>query len=155
MSLVFCLGCSIRSPLVNYSARRQSAKSTIPPNFGPKNVLGTKNRIESHGTGQGMPIFQGSTLQKDRLSEKREFKFLAGCKSWPIDTDGVNPAWIWRSDVNPDFFCLFFYQEVVTITGTKFFSLYLSVKRKSIIPANWEHSSITTAEEDASNYHMP
>ena len=56
-------------------------KISDTPNFGPKNVLGTKNKIESHGTGQGMPIFQESTLQKDRLSEKREFNFLTGCKS--------------------------------------------------------------------------
>ena len=29
-------------PLVNYSARWQSEKSTLPPNFGFKNVFGTK-----------------------------------------------------------------------------------------------------------------
>ena len=119
-------------PLVNYSARRQSAKSAIPPNIGPENVLGAKNRIVSRGTGRDMPIFRGSSLKKKRLSEKRDFDLLTGCKSWPIDTNGVNPVWIWWSDVNPDFFPVLSYKKVVTITATNMSSSYLPFKSQSI-----------------------
>ena len=125
----------IRYPLVNYSGWGQSTKSAKPPNIKPKNVLGTKNRIKSCGTGQDMPIFQWSTLQKNHLSEKQDFDLLTGCKSWPIDTNGVNPAWIWWSDVNPDFFS-FFLSESCTYHRNKIFlhRIYLLRGNLSVQP---------------------
>ena len=110
-------------------------KIHLTPKFRVQKCFRDKNRIESRSTGQGMPIFQGSTLQKDRLSEKREFNLLTGCKSWPIDTNGVNPAWIWWSDVNPDFFFIVLSESGNHLSNKNFLHhIYLLKENLSVQP---------------------